>query len=65
MIRRHVEVCPNCGKWYPWVVYSQRHIHNQKRDYVKCKVCGHKDVIIWIPPPPDKEPQAVDAPERP
>lgn len=62
MIRKTVDVCPKCGKWFCFVGYSQRWVRGQKRDYVKCKVCGHKDVIIWIPP---KEPTRADAPERP
>lgn len=50
MIRRYIEICPKCGQFKPWQSYSTRVVHGQRRQYVRCKRCGKRDVIIYFPP---------------
>lgn len=56
MIRRYIEVCPKCGQFKPWQSYSTRVVHGQRRQYVRCKRCGKRDVIVYFQPP-DKPPK--------
>lgn len=50
MIRRPVEVCPICGQWNPWRKYSTRIVNGLRRIYVRCRRCGRREVIVYVPP---------------
>lgn len=48
MIVKFFDACPDCGQWDPWRQYSTRIIAGQRRNYVKCRRCGKKEVIVWL-----------------
>lgn len=50
MIRRQIEVCPQCQQWDPWRKVSTHIVHGQKRVYVQCRRCGAREVAVYIPP---------------
>ena len=55
MIVRKIEICPDCGQQYPWRRYASHEVQGQRRIYVKCRRCGRKDVIVYMPPSPAVE----------
>lgn len=49
MIVRKIEKCPRCGQHAPWRKYATKTVRGQKRVYVKCKRCGAREVVVYLP----------------
>ena len=51
-ITRYIEVCPRCGGWSPWrkVTTFSYPEKGEKRQYVECRHCGKREVILWRAP---------------
>lgn len=47
MIIRKLEVCPHCGQYMPWRRYASKVIDGIRRQYVRCKRCGAKEVVVY------------------